>query len=56
MEPIRFADVLFTALTLLVIYLILKLVNKSKQKKGNPPEATPAPVAESSPEEDPSKD
>lgn len=31
-EPIRFADILFTALTLLIIYLILALVNKSKRK------------------------
>ncbi len=31
-EPIRFADILFTALTLLIIYLILFYVNKSKRK------------------------
>ncbi|MBN1958878.1 MAG: hypothetical protein JXQ81_14575 [Desulfuromonadales bacterium] len=33
MEPIRFADILFTVLTLLVIYLILFLVNKARRQK-----------------------
>lgn len=33
MEPIRFADILFTILTLLIIYIILALVKKSQQKK-----------------------
>lgn len=37
-EPIRFADILFTALTLLIIYLILAAVNKSK-RKSKPAEA-----------------
>ena len=32
-ESIRFADILFTALTLLVIYLILALVKKSRKSK-----------------------
>lgn len=38
MEPIRFADILFTALTLLIIYLILFLVNKARRKKDVPDE------------------
>lgn len=33
MEPIRFADILFTVLTLLVIYLILFLVKKARRQK-----------------------
>jgi len=36
MEPIRFADILFTALTLLIIYLILFLVNKARREKNEP--------------------
>ena len=32
MEPIRFADILFTAITLLIVYLILYWVNKGRQK------------------------
>lgn len=32
-EPIRFADILFTALTLLITGLILYAVNKGRQKK-----------------------
>lgn len=32
MEPIRFADILFTAITLLIVYVILYWVHKSKQK------------------------
>ena len=33
MEPIRFADILFTFLTLLIIYLILMLVKRPQRKK-----------------------
>ncbi len=43
-EPIRFADILFTALTLLIIYLILFYVNKSKRK--NTQSESDNPVAE----------
>jgi len=44
-EPIRFADILFTALTLLITYGILYLVNKARRKK-NAPETDNSTVAE----------
>lgn len=36
MESISFADVLFTAITLLIIYVILYYVNKAKRKVDQP--------------------
>lgn len=53
-EPIRFADILFTALTLLIIYLILAAVNKSK-RKAKPAEAETSAEETSSISEDKSE-
>ncbi|MCW8859644.1 MAG: hypothetical protein OQK97_08085 [Deltaproteobacteria bacterium] len=46
MEPIRFADILFTALTLLITYGILFLVNKARQKKNQPLQGAPSSSSE----------
>lgn len=46
MEPIRFADILFTALTLLIIYVILYYVNKSKRKNIPPGQGETTPDSE----------
>lgn len=51
MEPVRFADILFIVLTLLVIYLILYLVNKGKGEKKSSPGGMDA-VAPSQPRQE----
>ena len=53
-ESVRFADILFTALTLLIIYLILYLVNRSRRDKQQPEKA--AGEAEMSPDSDTAND
>jgi len=56
MESIKFADVLFTAITLLIIYVILYYVNKAKRKDDQPDQSEMAVVAETEPDIDDSQD
>ena len=56
MESIKFADVLFTAITLLIIYVILYYVNKAKRKDDQKDQSEMAAVAETEPDIDDSQD
>lgn len=56
MESISFADVLFTAITLLIIYVILYYVNKAKGKNDQPDQSEPAAVAETAQDIDDSQE
>jgi hypothetical protein len=46
MESISFADVLFTTITLAIIYVILYYVNKSKGKHDQPDQSDSTAVTE----------
>ena len=52
MESISFADVLFTTITLAIIYVILYYVNKSKRMHDQPDQSESTAVAESESEPD----
>ncbi len=44
-EPVRFADVLFTLLTLAITFSILYLVNKVRNKSKQPPSVNSSEVS-----------